>query len=613
MPAAPFLKRHRLAFSIVGGTLLALLIAAILLLSFGWAWLRAPIEQRLSARFSRRVTIGSIRRIDHGFLHPVLRIAGVHIAQPAWVGGGDMVYLRTAEVRLPLLPLLVGAVRPSDVTIDGLSIALVRRDSTYANWKDLPKGGGGGGGSLRSLIVRGGVLSLDDHKRDHRFLAHFAVDAHGLRLAGAGSLVGNPSQLSLTGGPLTAPGAWPFRFDYRSAIANGTLIGHTDHPLDLGHFDAHATAWGDDLKHLDLLVEAGLPGTQPARLTADLRHDRPKWTIKALRLHVGRSEFDGDLTIDKQGDRTKLAGVIVSPGLDFDDLSTNEGKARAAAKRRLFGPRIVPDTKIRLDHLRRTDGTLSFDVRHFLSDKPNALRALKGQFTLDHGILTADPLQAVLTQGVVTGKAVVRHQSGLPALLLDLRLGGSRLGKLTHQNVVSGTLQARIDLAGQGDTVRAAIGRSNGRMALVARDGALDRRIALLLGADAGRALFSAKDEKATLRCAIAAFDVHDGIATAAPLLIDTDVAQTSATGTIDLHDERLNLALTGHPKLAKAVSVPLDIHLIGILSHPEVTSPAKQDKVGTALKLIGNALGNKHVATVGDANCDALAARALR
>jgi uncharacterized protein involved in outer membrane biogenesis len=615
MPRSAFLRRYRIPAIVVASLLVSLLVAAVLVLTFGWTFLRQPLERKLSRDFGRPVTIGALRRIDHGFLHPVIEARDVRIAQPAWVGGGQMVAIRRATVRLPLLPLLAGRARPETVALDGPRIALVRRDSRLANWKDLPGGGGGGGGAAAPrLVIRDGVLTLADAKRDHHFTARFAADARGFRLAGTGRLAGRPSTLALRGGAIGGAGTWPFRFDYRSAIANGTLIGRTDKALDIGHFSARATAWGDDLAHLDLLVEAGLPGTQPARLTAALRHDRPDWAIDDLRLTLGRSDVGGTVTVQKRDGRSRVDAAIVSQRLDFDDLASDAGLARAAAKRRASGPRVIPDTRIDLSRLRKTDGTVRFDVRRLLFDSPSAVHGVRGTFTLDHGVLTASPLVATLRRGRIQGRAQVDHRTGTPDLTIDLRMTGARLEDLIPTpDRTTGALQARMVLRGQGETVRAALARGTGRVALVVRDGSIGRRNALFLGTDAGRALFEDKETRTQLHCVVANFVARDGTARPDPLVIDTAVSRVDGSGTIDLGTERLGLSVRGRPKLDKAVSIKEAVGVVGTISAPKLLPPDVPKTVGTAFKLIGDMIKGGNADPAPAAPCGALAARALR
>ena len=571
------------------------------------------IERRLSAATGRAVRIGAIHRLDHGLV-AIVQLRDVRIAQPAWAGPGDMVRIRRATVRLPLLPLLRGQVLLRSVDVDGLRVALVRLDAAHTNWKDLHSGGSGGGGGLRHLTIRNGVVTLDDRQQQHRLAAQVSAGDGGFRLAGGGSLAGRASTFTLAGPAITRAGQWPFRLRYRSAIANADMAGVADHPLDIGHFDADVTAWGDDLKHLDLLVEAGLPATQPVRLTARIRHNRPDWTIRRLVGSIGRSSLTLAMQVDKRGDRTLLDGAMTSSGFDFDDLASDAMLARAAAKKRITGPRVVPDTLIDLQHLRRLDGALRFDLRRLLSRTPSALHSAKGTVALDHGVLTLRPLSAVFAEGRIDGTMAVRHATGTPLLMLDLTLRDGRAEALTRQpGIVTGRLAAHIRLAGQGRTIRAAIGRSSGSIGVVVRDGALSRKAALFLGSDMGRALFEDRQEQTPLRCLVARFDATGGMARTDPLLLDTAVSRVEGGGTINLANEALAIRATGRPKLKGAVALDVPVDVVGVLSQPRVIPPHVPKTVGTVFKLLGKAIAGGSRMTVGDADCSGLAARALK
>jgi len=610
MDAAAFLQRHRRTLIAIVCALAALIFAVLLVLTYGWAHLRGPLERHFSRELGRPVSIGALRRIDHSFFSPEIQIGNVHVAQPEWVGGGDMIIVRQANVQLPLLPLLFGQAHPRSIAIDGLTVALVRRDAVYANWKGMPQAGYAGAW-LQHVIVKNGVLTLDDRKRDHQFTATIAADDKGLVIAGKGMLQGHPAVLRLTGAPLVGQ-KWPFRFDYRSAIANAVLSGTADHPLDIGHFDARAEGWGDNLQHLDQLIEAGLPGTQPVHVIAMLRHDRPDWTIKDMRLRVGRSNFEGDLTVHKRGDRIKLNGALTSTALDFDDLASNEGLARAAAKRAALGARMIPDTEIHLEHLRKTDGSIRFDIQRLLFKRPSVFQGIMTTLTLDHGVLTADPFFARMAVGQVRGAARVTHKTGTPLLALDLRMTDARIEEAMG-SAASGPLAARLKLEGSGRTIREALAHANGTIGVVGGTGVINRRAALFLGADTGRAIFEGKDQTTSLRCAIGHFNVRGGIGTADTLVLDTAVSRSDGSGSIDLGTEQLALNLPGRPKLEHAVKIDAPVRMVGTLSAPDIEPRTLPHTIGTFFKLIGHAIAGDRAAPAPDADCSGLAAQALR
>ena len=610
MDAAAFLQRHRRALIAIVCAIAALILALLLVLTFGWAHLRGPLERRLSRELGRPVTIGALRRVDHTFFSPEIQIGNMHIAQPDWVGGGDMVIVRQATVQLPLLPLLFGQAHPRSILIDGLTLALVRRDVVHANWKGLPRANYAGG-SLQHVIVRNGVLTLDDQKRDHQFTASIAADDRGLVIAGKGNLAGHASTIRLIGRPLIGQ-TWPFRLDYRSAIANLTLVGLADHPLDIGHFEGKAEGWTDNLEHLDLLIEAGLPGSQPAHAVANVRRDRPKWTIKDLRLRVGRSNFEGDLTVTKLDGRTAVDGALTSTALDFDDLASNDGLARAAAKRATLGPRMIPDTPIHLEHLQRTDGSIRFDIQRLLFKRPSVFQGVMTKLTLDHGILTADPFFVRMAVGGVSGFARVKHQAGTPLLTLDLKLRNARIEE-PMGDAASGPLASQLRLEGSGRTIRQALAHSNGTIGVVGGTGVINRRAALFLASDAGRALFEGKDQTTSLRCAIGHFGVRNGVATADTLILDTAVSRSDGSGTIDLGTEQIALSLPGRPKLEHAVKLDVPVRLVGTLSEPDVEPKSVPQTIGTFFKLIGSAIAGNHREPAPDADCTGLAVQALK
>lgn len=611
-------RRLRIALIAFAAAILTLLIAALLLFTYGWAWLRAPIEHRLTARFGREVRIAAIRRTDHAILTATLAIEGVRVANPAWVGGGDFATVRRATIRLPILPVLRGAIRPDWMELDGVRLHLIRRDATHATWKGFPKGGrgaGGGGSGLTHLVIRDAALRFDDDKRRHYLDARFKADDRGFRLAGAGTLIGRPARIALAGPGLLGTSPWPFRLDYRSPIANATLVGRADRPFDIGHFSAHATAWGDDLKHLDLLVEAGLPGTRPTRILADVRRDRAEWAIRSFAITIGRSQATGTLDVKtNQGGRTKLNGRIVASALDFDDLANAEGRAKEAAKRAAAPGRRLPDTRIALDHLLKTDGQLDVDIRRLLFRTPTIFQSMRGHIALDHGTLILSPFVTGLDAGALAGTIrIAQPDAATTRLHLDLRLSGSRIEAVASDpGAFSGALDGRFLLNGQGATIRAALGTANGRLALVGRNGTLGRKTALLLGQDLGRGLKAKDEEAATLRCGIGSFVVRAGKARPQTLLLDSSVARAEATGLIDLTDERVDLALTGAPKQQSMLRLSGPIRVTGALFAPTVDAPEARSTKGI-FKSIGRALSGKPQPLAGDADCAGLAARALR
>ena len=111
------------------------------------------------------------------------------------------------------------------------------------------------------------------------------------------------------------------------------------------------------------------------------------------------------------------------------------------------------------------------------------------------------------------------------------------------------------------------------------------------MGVDLVPGLFQllAKDPKETdLRCAVAEFDVRNGVMTARRMVFDTGVVVAAGQGAVNLDSETINLTLKGQPKKLRLLRVIAPLHVRGQLAKPSVgidAGPAiAQAGVGVAL-----------------------------
>ncbi|MET4896773.1 AsmA family protein [Sphingomonadaceae bacterium jetA1] len=609
----------RIALGLAFGLPVLLLV---ILAAFPWGILKDMVARQATARFGRPVTIESARRVDGFGFHPVLAVEGLRIPQSDWVGAGqgDFARLRRAEIRFSVWPLLIGRFEPEDIRVSGLRLALVRDKQGRTNWsrpgETKEKDEGGGGSALQGLIVTDSVIAYRDAKQDRDAVLRFSADpARGVLAEGTGTVRGAPVRLRFTGAPVKS-GAWPFTAaitgDQLTMKARGTM----DRPLDTDAMTLDLTARADDLKRIDAVIEAGLFQTEAVTLAAHVRHDRPRWTISDLKGRIGRSDFAGRLTVDKKQGRTLLDGEVSAGQLDFDDLSSAEARAQAVALEKRIGPRLVPNMRIDIGKIDSTDGTLALRVDRVVSAQgPSPITGLTGRMVMDHQRLTLDRIRMTLRQGAVTGQAVIDQRGGrpVPTLTLDLRLTGASVLALSGQDKISGRVAARAYLQGAGETVRAAIGRSDGRIGLVVDNGSLPDRYAAALGFDAGGALMAGKNARAGLRCLILGVTMKDGTGRADPLIVDTSRSRLDGTGTVRFPDEALALRLTGAPKQGAVVRLAGAATVGGTIQRPDLVIPQEVKSVGNIFKSIGRAITRRSGPEAQDADCAGLARRVLR
>ncbi|TAK14404.1 MAG: AsmA family protein [Rhizorhabdus sp.] len=587
----------------------AALVVPLLLAAAPVSPFRTMLEDRMSAGFGSRVTIASLDRLDRFSFAPRVRIAGIVVAQPSWAGRGDMLRIDRLEVEVPVLPLLIGKVRPRAVTIDGVEADLLRSRAGRENWRGRS---GGAGGAPPPMIagLRDAHIRYRDFKRDRSLDVRAAIDGAGLRLTGQGLVRDAAVHITAQGGPMR-PGRWPFDARLSGRAIDFHAAGTMDAPLDLSRLDARIAARADNLTYIDTIVEAGLPATQPVRLTATVRRDRPDWAVRSLAGTIGRSDIRGRATIRKRDGRHRIDASIAARRFDFDDLADARGRATAAAKRARFGKRLFPDTAIDLDNVARTDGRLAFKVDELLWPGPSPLRTLDGTLTIERSLLDLPDLRIGLTHGALAGRLTIDQRRGGPVLQADLRLRGARLADFAPAMGFDAPLSGRLKLEGPGKTIRSAVGRSTGRIALVARDGVLPDKAATLMGQELG-GIFKSDKAQARLRCIVVRLDARDGIATANPIMLDSSRAVTRAEGRLYLADERLALSVQGTPKRGDTLRIAGTIRVGGTIKAPEVGLSEGDGVVGALLKSVGRALDGKAEPVAADQDCAGLAARAM-
>lgn len=618
MGASTILSDKRVRWG--GAVIAGLIVATLLILAvFPWGMLKGTIEDRLSRRFGRTVTISKIERIDGFGFHPILRVTDIRIPQARWAGAGDLARIDDARIGFLALPLLRGRFKVRELEIARATLSLVRAKDGRVNWGESSDRKGPGGRPLDMLTIRSATVTYRDAKQDRVLRVMLSSDAQkGLRIAGKGTIRGAPVDIKASGPAIAggSDGRWPFTAKIDGPALAMTAKGTMAQPLDTSSMTLDVTARAADLKLIDAVIEAGLFRTQPVGLTAHVEREGETWTIPRIEGTIGRSHFAGNLKVGKADGRTKLAGDFDASVLDFDDLSSDEGIAEGEAKERAIGPRLVPDTRINLAKIGKTDGRITFRIRHILSrGGDSSMTAMQGTAVLDHQKLTIDPLRIAMRQGAITGRAVV-DQGGQrePKLSLDMRLTGSSIGALGGGGgSVTGRVDARAVLTGRGSTIREAIGRSDGRIGLAARDGQLPAKIASALGFDAGRALTAGDDDRAGLRCVILGLPMRGGRGTVSPLILDTTQSQSRGTGTITFPDERLAITLTGAPKRNSILRLPGHATMAGTIRLPDVIVPKEVKSIGNVFKAIGRAITGKQGPTATDADCTGLSAQVLR
>ncbi|MEG3181632.1 AsmA family protein [Sphingomonas sp. LT1P40] len=606
-----------LIIKIVIGVAAAILLLLLILAMFPWGAFKGNAERALAERVGAPVTIGSIERRGFFSFNPALDLRDIRIAQPAWAGKGELLRVERASLRLPVLPILIGRIDPDPISVENGRVTLIRNKDGRRNWdRGQGKRRNRGGGGLEELIVRNLTVDYRDAKRDRRAVVRVDSDATGFRAVGNGALGEEPVKIAFSGDPIARRTAWPFTASIMGPTTRIALKGTMAAPLDARNMRFDIDARGNDLLDIDRVIEAGLLGTQPVALRGTVERTGEVWKIEKLSGTIGQSRLSSaTATVDKSGERPKIDGTLRLAVLEFNDLSNNRGLAIGAARKAQLGPRIVPGTRIDLKNVSDVDGVLRVRVDRLIGESAGPFRRAVGTLTLDNARLTVSPFEMGLVRGVLSGRVVIDQRGGkaLPTLTMDLKLDGSTIGTLAGSDAIDAPLRGIVRLSGEGETVRAAVGRSTGTVALVSGQGRIPAKLASFLGLDVGRGVFADKQDVASLRCLIVRMDVARGTARMSPLVIDTSRSQSRVSGTINLATEGLSLSMMGSPKKDSILRLSEPVPIGGTIKAPSPRVPGKEKGVGTVLKMLGEAIAGDRPPLASDADCAGLAARAMR
>ncbi|WP_395336275.1 AsmA family protein [Novosphingobium sp. BL-8H] len=594
---------------------LAVLICLFLLIAlFPVSWLKNSIEDRLGDRIGSPVTIASMDRETYFSLNPVIRVADVRVAQAPWAGPGNMATIGLLRLKLHAISLLSGAMDAQILSARGIRLNLARDAEGRKNWaRPGSEREPGNGAGMAIASIDDAAISYRDALQKHSFSISVQVTPEkGLTANGTGQVDGAPVQVAIKGGVMATAQPWPFDARIEGPALGVHAAGRMAGPLRFDDMEFRMTARADDLKRIDRIIEAGLFGTQPVDLAAQVTHRDSTWSVHALHGTIGNSTLAGSVTARKQGERTKLDGQVRFARLDFDDLASDAGNARALQLEQAQGLRLVPNTRINIRKIDKTDGRIAVTIDHVVGGRrPSSITDLSAVLRLENRVLTVDPLRIGLKAGVITGKAVVDQRNGqaAPRVTIALDMKHSDIPALAGGGSaeVTGRIDGRLRLAGTGSTIREVIGNADGSIGLVAQQGSLPTRIAALIGFDIGKGLLGDDAGRSTLRCGILKLDMRGGRGTVDPLLIDTSESQSRGTGTVTFPDEQLALTLNGMPKADAALRLPGPISVSGTIRNPAIVVPRQSKSVGAIVKMIGRAITGKSGPVATDADCAGL------
>ncbi|OJY61884.1 MAG: hypothetical protein BGP16_15190 [Sphingobium sp. 66-54] len=549
--------------------------------------LRGLVAQRASAALDRAVTIGGPLRVLVTPFSIYLTAGDVRVANPRWAMDDALLTARQATVRLATFDLLIGrsGIRALDVRGGTLDLERSRYGGRF-NWALGKPGTLFDPAALRQLDADDLTVRYRDFGADtDMHLIASTAGRGGIAFAGGGKAGERAFTLE---GEAQSGAEQPTRI----AVAARTggvalrLAGEAEGPLQLARARLTASANGPDFAELAALAGIGLPAMPGYALTAQLSHAPQGWHFARIEGRIGGTDLSGKLTLDRRHPRPRIVAQLASRTLDATDGMALFGLRRDPAPIAMPGAgldltaRLLPDAAIAPAALRRFDAVITYTAER-VTGTPHDPAHLTATLALVNGVLTLSPASVDLAGGFVSSDIVVDARRAPALVRSDIRLSPTPMGRLLAGWGIApagtdATARGRLQLSGRGNTLREALANASGRMALVIPEGTVRTQRASLSGLDVANlnaALFNAPPFGASqVNCGLVAFTVRDGIATADPILIDTDGNAISGEGRIDLRTETVDLRLSADGKRFAFRGQPARVRVSGPLADPLVS-----------------------------------------
>ena len=586
---------------VLAGLLLVLFAIWLVLFITKGRFLKHPAESIASRMLGRDLRVAGDFQLYFAPIDLKIRAEGLTIANPRWLKG-PFFSARLIDGRLSTFRLLFGQRVIKRLELDRSAVDLQwSRNGRLNSWTfgspDAPAK------PLEMPDIRTGkVTGSRVHFSDPRLALMADIDiasvaaansrvAETIGFTGRGRMRGLPFTLDgrlLTPNASLAGGENKLVFHARSGAtqldADGVLRRATQ--LDGAHFQLKVR--GPDISQLFDFLGVALPATRTYSFTSQLDHIDNEWRFQKLTGRYGQSDLAGKMTIslpkdrllivaDLKTDRLHMIDIAPFVGYDLDRL---EARGAAGLITTVNGaPRILPDAPLRVDAIRRFDAKLDYAVRT-VEGRNIPISNIGLKLDLDKGMLKLSPLTFMMAGGLFASDVDIDARGAPVRTSYDIRLSPTPMGKLlarwgVEESGTSGTIRARAQLKGLGDTVRESLATSNGRIAVIMPKGTMWARNIQLAELDIGvfiQKMFEKRlKDPVEINCGLIAFTVRDGVASADPILIDTTKNVILGRGAFSFRDERLDLALRADGKKFSLFSGQSPIGLAGYFAAPRV------------------------------------------
>ncbi|MBC7987291.1 MAG: AsmA family protein, partial [Sphingomonadaceae bacterium] len=605
-----------IALSVVGTIVGLILLAWLVLFITKGRFLKEPFENYVGGQLQREVEVGGDFQLYFAPIELKFLAEDMTIANPEWASQDHLFSAALIDTRIATVPLIFGTRRIDWLELVDGDVDLEWDASGERNtWTfgpatgeplEIPR--------IMRAAIRGSNLRYRDPSSgvgaDLAFETVEATDSRfnsEIRFVGTGTARGEGFTLN---GSLMSPNATfaggrnQFRLHAEGVRTvmdvSGTLPGVTE----VEGADLRAQVRGGNMADLFAFGGIAVPDTRTYRLQSALTKRGDEWLFTGLTGMFGESDVAGTLTVTMR-QRLMLTADLRSDTVDIVDIgpfigysaARLEAQGNAGAIRMVNGtPRVLPDATLRTEALRRFDAHLTWRVRAVRAESL-PISNISLTLDLDNSLLALNPFEFDVAGGHLWSNIQINARDPAVRTAYDIRLSPTPMARLlgrfgVEENGTTGTIAARAQLTGTGDTVHESLSTSNGRIAFVIPRGTMWARNTQLAELDLGRfvqLMFEDElEDPIQINCGLVAFTVRNGVGAADPILIDTRHNVMLGRGGFRFRDESLDLALRADGKGFSLFSAQSPIGINGYFARPglDVISEELLLRAGAAIGL---------------------------
>jgi uncharacterized protein involved in outer membrane biogenesis len=639
----PVSKPIRWILYILGGLVAALLLIVILLsvirIPIDLSSYKGPVESAASLALGRTVKIDD-KIVITTSVRPVFSLEGLRISNPPGFEEGDFLKMKTAEIQVRLLPLLLGKLQISKFSVKGLAVMLVENKTGAVNWSSqtpekpksepppAPKPSSEEDQlelTSDSLVLA--KLVLEDISVDYRSPGQadplqFKIDeCTGDMLPGRpfilsmkGKLVGEPYVTTIEIGSLQE-----LVEENRSRMEGKTEIAKTRFDfggsLDLARalrtLQLNAAVAGDSLDSLNGLLKLDLPPLKAYKAAAQLSLQRDLLELSNLILQVGKSKLTGKMTADRSGGKPQVAIELNSPLVQLNDFnvgdwSPQESDSEEPAPQK--DPKKEKVTEAPQDQKSSPDGETGELLSRAVLTKFNVRMNVKAQkvmsgndelgsgfltMTLKDGRFAIDPAQLNVPGGSFTLAATLKPDPQAPEASLRAVMDKFDFGVLVRRANpkanMGGVINLDVDLKSSANSFKKLMANGNGYFDFSGRLENLKAGIIDLWAVNVIAAVASGKDNQPSeINCVLGRWTMKEGQLTPDIILIDTTKIRICGKGQIDFKEETIDLKMAPTPKKPEFFSLATPVEVRGSFDDFGVGIQAG-GLIGTSIRFIAS------------------------